>query len=339
MVKIYLLYNNLLGERSVVIQKTINMKSKTKIAIYGIGGVGGYYGGKLAKEYEKSENVEIYFIARGKNLTQINKQGLKVIEGKKEFIAYPKSATDNPQSIGTMDYILIATKSYDLKTAIENLKPCIEEQTVILPLLNGGNITEIIRDIVPKSEVWSGYTYIVSRKTSSGVVENFGSNSIVVFGYDKGNYKRVYEFENIMRKADIDIKVSEEVRNSIWKKFLFISVTASLTSFFDCTFTELIVKDKIEFTQNFGIEFLSVAKAEKIYIGEEPIKLLIQNTRKLPKGTTSSMHSDFQAKHISEVEALTGLIVILAKKHNLPVPLYNKVYRELQKREKENQMV
>ncbi len=314
------------------------MKSNIKIAVYGIGGVGGYYGGKLAKEYEKSENVEIYFIARGENLAQINKHGLKVIEEGGEFIAYPKSATDNPHSIGTMDYILIATKSYDLKTAIENLKPCIGEQTVILPLLNGGNITEKIREIIPKSEVWSGCTYIVSRKTSSGIIENFGKNSRVVFGYDKGNYERVYQLESIMRKSGLDIKVSEEVRNSIWKKFLFISVTASLTSYFDCTFTELVEEDKIKFTRNFGLEFLSIAQAEKIYIGEKPIELLLQNTKKLPKGKTASMHSDFQAKHISEVDSLTGLIVELGKKHNIPTPLYKKVYRELQQRERKNQV-
>ncbi len=313
------------------------MKTKIKIAIYGIGGVGGFYAGKLAKEYENSESIEIYFVARGENLAHIKKHGLKVVEKENQFIGFPKEVTDNPQLLGKMDYILIATKSYDLDMAIENLKPCIDKQTVILPLLNGGNITERIRELIPNSEVWSGCTYIVSRKISAGVIENFGKNSRVVFGYDKGNYQRGFQFEQIMQKAGIDIKVSEEIRNSIWKKFFFISVTASLTSYFNCTFNELI-EDKIEFTRKISSEFLLVAEAEKIDIGKQPIEQLIQNTKKLPKGTTSSMHSDFQAKHTSEVHSLTGLIVQLGNKHKLTIPLYKKVYQELQIQEKKNKL-
>ncbi len=308
-----------------------------KIAIYGIGGVGGYYAGKLAKKYANSDKVEIYLIARGENLKSINDNGLRIVDVANEFVAFPKMAVENPHEIGKMDYVILAIKSYDLTTAIENIKPCIGTKTVILPLLNGGNITETIRNTLPESIVWSGCTYIVSRKISAGTIQNFGNNSKIFFGYDKGNYQQVFEFEKVLKQADIDIKATKNVRNSIWKKFFFISVTASLTSYFDCTFSELVKEDKIKFVRSFGAEFLSVAEAEKINIAENPIELLIQNTCKLPAGTTSSMYSDFQVKHKSEVDSLTGTIVDLARKHNLSTPLYHEVYRELKERERKNQ--
>ena len=89
--------------------------------IYGIGGVGGYFGGLLAKQFSESNEIEIYFLARGENLKQIQKNGLKVIKGDTQFIVKPKLATDNANEIGIADYIILCTKSYDLEKTIEQL--------------------------------------------------------------------------------------------------------------------------------------------------------------------------------------------------------------------------
>ncbi len=306
---------------------------KTKIAIYGIGGVGGFYAGKLAHKYYQSDSVEIYFIARGKNLNAITTQGLKVIDIDKTFMAYPTLATDSPASIGKMDYIIIATKSYDLTTAIKDIKPCIYQNTIILPLLNGGDITEKIKAKLPNTKVWSGCTYIVSRKIDAGTIQNFGTNSRIVFGSTQSENQQVLEFEKIMREANIDIKASYNIRNSIWKKFFIISVNASLTTYFDCTFNELVKNKRLDFMLNFGKEFLAIAKAENIDLGENPLERLIKNATQLPANTTSSMHSDFQLKHISEVDSLTGTIINLGKKHHIATPLYLKVYSTLKEKE------
>ena len=125
--------------------------SKIKIAISGIGAVGGYYGGLLAAHYQDSEDVDIFFISRGENLKAIKEFGLEIKKSFKKTIAIPTLATDNPAEIGPVDYLLCCTKSYDLEENIRHLKPVISPETVILPLLNGADIAERIEKILPGS--------------------------------------------------------------------------------------------------------------------------------------------------------------------------------------------
>jgi 2-dehydropantoate 2-reductase len=111
--------------------------SKIRIVIAGIGGVGGYFGGQLARHYEKNKEAEIIFFARGENEKAIRQNGLKVESTIGEFIAKPKLVTSDASEIGKADFLIICTKSYDLEQTLLQLSPCINESTVILPLLNG----------------------------------------------------------------------------------------------------------------------------------------------------------------------------------------------------------
>ena len=107
---------------------------KTRIGILGLGGVGGYFGGLLAKTYFKSDEVEIIFIARGETQKAIAKNGLKVITDDLETVVYPKLVSNNPDEIGKLDYLICATKTYDIEESLLSLKKCITLKTVILPL-------------------------------------------------------------------------------------------------------------------------------------------------------------------------------------------------------------
>ena len=149
-----------------------------KIAFSGIGGVGGYYGGKLAHFYQQSENIKIYFISRGENLEVISREGLKIQTLHEEIIAHPTLATHSPKDIGPVDYLFCTTKSYDLAGNLEEIRPLIGPSTVIIPLLNGANITEEIRWLVPGHQVWYGCVYIGARLSAPGTVSSrtgFGS--------------------------------------------------------------------------------------------------------------------------------------------------------------------
>ena len=139
-----------------------------KIAFSGIGGVGGYYGGKLAHFYRQSENIKIYFISRGENLEVISREGLKIQTLHEEIIAHPTLATHSPKDIGPVDYLFCTTKSYDLAGNLEEIRPLIGPSTVIIPLLNGANITEEIRQLVPGHQVWYGCVYIGARLSAPG---------------------------------------------------------------------------------------------------------------------------------------------------------------------------
>jgi len=305
----------------------------TKIVILGMGGVGGFYGGKLAKRYAGSSNIGIYFIARGQHLHTIQQSGIQIITDTEDFIAKPTLATDNADEIGVVDYIIIATKSYHLKSSIDQIRPCIGANTVIIPLLNGGDITERISKILPDNIIWSGCSYIVSRRIAPGIIRTSGTFHKLIFGFDGGENQQLHNFEKLLQEAEIDINYSKKIRESVWRKFFFISVSASLTSYLNCTFNELVnTKENKEMTIRFAKEFLLVAQAEGIDLGENPLEHIVNRSEVLPVGTTTSMHSDFKAGRSTELETLTGVVIELAHKHKISVPLYQEVYDELKNR-------
>ena len=308
---------------------------KTKIAIVGLGGVGGYFGGMLAKHFSNNPEVEIYFVARGEHLRKIKENGLKLITEIGTFQIYPKLATDKVDEIGTADYIIMTPKSYDLDATVEQMKPMIGPDTVILPLLNGIDNSERIRVLLPETEVWDGCCYIVAKINEPGVVENSGSVHRLVFGNQNQNSERLVSFEKLLKAAGLEADFHSDILTAIWKKFLFISSSASLTSYFDVTYGALLTDELRKKTlSDILAEFLLVANAEGIALDKSDAEKLIHQIESLPFETTTSMHRDFIAGKNTEVHSLTGIVVKLGKKHGIAIPTYEKVYNSLTERMK-----
>lgn len=304
---------------------------KTKIVIVGLGGVGGYYGGMLAKQYADNPDVEIYFVARGAHLRKVQENGLTLITEKGTFQVYPTLATDDVTEIGTADYIIMTPKSYDLDATVAQIKPIVGLNTVILPLLNGIDNSDRIRTLLPGTEVWQGCCYIVARLNEPGVVESSGGVHRFNFGYEyKQSNERLIDFETLLKEAGIDATFHEKIMHVIWTKFFFISSTASLTSYFDVSFGALLTDEVRKATLVSVLEeLLLVANAEGAEIEHTVIDKVIHQLEKLPFETTASMHSDFKAGKNTEVQGLTGAVIQLAKKHTIATPTYEKVYAEL----------
>lgn len=308
-----------------------------KIIIAGIGGVGGYFGGLLAKYYYQNENVRIDFFARGQHLEEIQKNGLKVIKSENEFIAIPNIATDNPKVIGIADLIIICTKSYDIETVIQQLRPCINQETVILPLLNGLDSKEKIKRVFPNNIVLEGCVYIVSRLKQFGVVENSGNIQELYFGLDNFQGDKLQLFENIFRKASIEATFSDNISKVIWGKFIFLSPTATVTSYYDKCIGE-ILEDKESFETLIGLidEVKLIAKAKQIIVSDDIADQALRILKTLPFETTSSMHSDFKnKKDKTELKSLTGFVLKEGLKYNIDTPNYKKIYSVLKKHSNE----
>lgn len=305
----------------------------TKIVIVGLGGVGGYFGGFLAKQYVGKSDVEVYFIARGEHLRKVQEVGLKLVTENETFVIRPTLATDDIAEVGIVDFVIMSPKSYDLDSTIEQIKPCVGDNTVILPLLNGIDNSDRIRKLLPNTEVWDGCCYIVAKILETGVVGNVGSIHRIVFGYLNRTTDRLLAFEKLLKDAGIEIRFYDTILTEIWKKFFFISTSASLTSYFDVSYGEVIADPiRKQMLIDFSAELVQVAIAEGIAINNSEIERLILQFEKLPVNTTTSMHRDFQAKKNTEVDTLTGIVVELARKHGIAVPLYTKVYNELKSR-------
>lgn len=299
-----------------------------KIAIVGIGAVGGYFGGRLAAHYQKDKNIDIYFIARGEHLKEIKQSGLKIKQGEKIWLAHPTLATDRPSDIGIVDIIVLATKTYHLESAVLQIKPCIGENTVLLPLLNGVNSKEIIHSILPDVTVWDGLVYIIARLTQPGEVENKGNVQKLFFGTDGATDDEMQRFYEILKAADLDAYLSENMASVIWDKYIFISSIATVTSYFDNSIGEIMAdEEKRQLLNDLLEEVMFVATAKNIAFNPKVKTNAMARFAAIPFEATSSMHSDFRNKKPqNELEALTGYVVRAAKRLGVEVPVFERMY-------------
>lgn len=301
-----------------------------KIIIAGIGGVGGYFGGLLARAYEKSKDVEIIFIARGEHLKHIRHHGLQVIASSGEFIAHPRLATDDPHEIGLANCIFLCVKSYDLESMCISLIPCINEQTVIIPLLNGVDSMHRIHSILPTVTIWPGFAYVVARIHGPGIVENAGNIQKLFFGSDKECTAEMIELEAILKEAGIEATCTNKISILMWEKFIFISSLASLTSYLDKNRGE-IMDNPADMNMLIGLihEVASVGVASGVAIPSDIQTTTLAKLRSLTRDTTSSMHRDFKNRHRTELETLTGYVVREGQRLGIPTPLYEQIYETL----------
>ena len=153
-----------------------------RIAVIGIGGVGGYYGGLLAKRYFDNKDIEITFVARGRHLEEIKANGLRVLSEKENFTVRPDRATDVPSGSGIYDLVLFCVKSYGLEESAKILVPNINKDTVLISLLNGVDNAERLRSILNDGIVLDGCVYISSHIVRPGVVQQAGGSCKLFFG-------------------------------------------------------------------------------------------------------------------------------------------------------------
>ncbi len=301
------------------------MSEKTKIAVLGIGAVGGYFGGLLAERYLNSNEIEIIFVARKRSIKIIKEKGLKIITPEQEKIVFPNLVTDNPKEIGKIDYLICSVKSYDLEESIIALKDCIHSETVILPLLNGVDAKDIIYSALPNAKIWDGCVYIISRLTEPGVIHEGGKIHSLYFGSEK-NDERLKQFNNVLLNAGIDARLSENITLTVWEKFIFISVVASLTSYLNMSIGPILENENHrKLAVKLLTEIKSVAEAKKIVLPTDIIEKTLGMMERMPYETTSSMHSDFLKGSKTEYRSLTEYVVKCGEKLSVATPEYEKI--------------
>lgn len=309
------------------------MKLK-KIVISGIGGVGGYYGTML-NEFAREEDSgrEVHFIARGAHLDAIQTRGLHLKTPSRDLYTTPSSVTNDPRTVGVADLVIIATKSYDLKNNVEELRPLIGEHTIILPLLNGADISAQIRTLLPHTRVWEGCTYISARRPSAGEILLETDRESLFFG-SPGRERSGEEQEllDILTRSGINAHNPEDIALVIRKKFIMISATATGTSYFDCTVGKALSNHPEEM-RSLLEEVCALSIAQGYSLEEDAVEAAIKRQHIMPADSTSSMHVDFMNGTQTELDNLTGYVVKQAKQYGISVPTYNKMYIALKERE------
>ena len=299
-----------------------------RIAVVGIGGVGGYMGAKLCTLIgTQKKKYEVIFIARGEHAKAVKTNGLRVIEDDGEFTAIPSAVCTAQEADGTFDLILVCVKSYDIKEALLPLKKNIRTDTVLMPFANGVNNAETIANIID-AKVINGCVYILSHVQEPGVIRKQGSVFAAVFG-DPELFGESLFIEYMFKDAGLRTKVSEDIETEVWKKYLFISAFASLTSFYESSIKK-VYDQHYEETKEVLQEIASVARAKGIPL-ENEIEKALKTASSLPEDASTSMRLDFQQHRKTELDTLTGYIIDEAKKLHIDVPLMQSIYTDLKK--------
>ncbi|OYX84664.1 MAG: 2-dehydropantoate 2-reductase [Flavobacteriales bacterium 32-34-25] len=304
---------------------------QTRIGILGLGGVGGYFGGLLAKAYtESEESIEIVFIARGETQKAIIENGLKVISDESEFVAFPDLVSNDPKVIGKLDYLICATKTYDIEESLLSIEKCIKKRTVILPLYNGVDAPERIQTLFPDNEVLQGCAYIVSYIKFPGVIRKLGHFEKLFFGSINASLSKLNALQSIFKNAGIQSHLSDTIEETVWEKFIFISPLASATSYLNQNIGEII---NSESNRKFYVALLNeitlVAAVKGLAIPNDIILQTIQKLQKSPQDATSSMHRDILAGHKSELVSLTEFVIKEGAKYEVETPTYQLVFDKL----------
>jgi 2-dehydropantoate 2-reductase len=303
---------------------------KTRIGILGLGGVGGYFGGLLAKAYFESDTIEIIFIARGETQKVIAQNGLKIIADTKELIVFPSLVSNNPDEIGKLDYLICATKTYDIETSFESIKNCITPNTIILPLYNGVDATERIQILFPKNTVLQGCVYIVSMIESPGIIKKIGLYEKLFFGSKNAPVSKLNELQSIFENANIESYLVENIEETVWEKFIFISALASATSYLNQNIGGILnhPENKAVYSSLLN-EITAVAFAKGLALPNDIVAQTIIKLEKTPKDATSSMHRDLLAGRNTEVVSLTEYVVKAGLKYGVATPMYQIILDEL----------
>lgn len=303
---------------------------KTRIGILGMGGVGGYFGGLLAKAYFESETIEIVFIARGKTQKTIAQNGLKIIMDENETTVFPAAVSNDSEVIGKLDFLICATKTYDIEESLLSIKKCITKNTVILPLYNGVDAPERISDLFPDNEVLQGCVYIVSMIVSPGVIRKMGPYEKLFFGSRTAPIAILNKLQSIFEKAAIESYLVDAIEETVWEKFIFISALASATSYLNQNIGEILDSQSSRAVYvSLLNEITMIAAVKGLNLPPDIILLTIIKLEKTPQDATSSMHRDLVAGRKIELASLTEFVVNEGIKYEIETPTYQMVLDKL----------
>ncbi|WBL25360.1 ketopantoate reductase family protein [Zunongwangia sp. HGR-M22] len=303
-----------------------------RILVYGTGGVGGYFGGRLAQA-----SHDVTFIAKNESLKAIRENGLVVKSVNGDFTVHPAKVTDDISEVETPELVILGLKSWQIKDAAKQLKSIITEETMVLPLQNGADNMEKLQEILPKRNVLAGFCRIYSKKEAPGVINHFQFDPEIIFGeLDNEKSDRVLKLKEIFNNSGFKGIVPDDIYKAIWKKFSFIATVSGLGGLTRVSIGEMWQDDYLQdVLKKTGLEIQAIAQAKGVNFDDEDIAKLFQFIGKQGETATASTQRDIMAGRPSELENFNGYIVKQGKKLGIETPVNEFIYRALLPMEKE----
>lgn len=296
-----------------------------KIVVIGTGGVGGYFGGRIAHA-----DYDVTFIARGEHLKAIQSNGLKVKSILGDFEISNAKAADDLKNIDKIDLAIIAVKAWQVKDVVKELKPCLTKDSIVLPLQNGILAAEEISEIIDKENVIGGLCRIISKIEAPGVINHFAIEPTIIFGeLDNRKTERISKLKAIFDKSGITSIAAEDIQAELWKKFIGIC-TSGLLAVTRSTYGELRdLKETKMMMYQLMKEIYDVSVKAGININPDFVDKYFNFIDTFPYESTSSLSRDIIDGKPSEIEYQNGTVVKLAEKYGVDVPINKFIYNSI----------
>jgi 2-dehydropantoate 2-reductase len=294
-----------------------------KIAIIGTGGVGGYYGGLLARYGQ-----EVTFLARRLHLEAIRRDGLQVRSLHGDFTIRPARATDMPSEVGPVDLVLVCTKTYSTDAVVQAMQPLVGPQTVVVSLQNGIDAAERIGTVIDMSHILGGATWLSSAVEAPGVIRQVSQFRRVVIGELDGSITpRVRAIAGLFSPTGVTIEVSENITKVLWTKFVFIAAVSGVGAL---TRLELGNFCRVPETRALlaGLmrEVEALARLEGIALDADVVQQTLAFIDKSDPHIKPSMQRDVERGNQFELESLIGVVGRKGRTLGVPTPIADMIY-------------
>jgi 2-dehydropantoate 2-reductase len=292
-------------------------ESDMRIAVMGSGGLGGYFGARLALG-----GAEVHFIARGKHLQAMRSEGLRV-EGPEPMHLRQVAATDDPRSIGAVDVALLCVKLWDTEAALEQMRPLVGPRPAIVSFQNGVLKDEAIRAAYGAEHVMGGVGYIAATVDRPGVIRQTGPMQRLLFGeLDGSRSARGVALLDACLAGGIKAELSDNIVRDIWQKFVFLVGLSGTTTTIRKPIGPIRANEQTRrFLLDVMREVVAVGRAHGVDLAPDYAEVRLKLADDVAYDMTSSMHHDLERGNRLEVRWLAGAVVELGERMNVPVPL------------------
>lgn len=297
-----------------------------RFAIFGVGAVGGYFGGRLVEAGE-----DVTFIARGEQLNALRTRGLRLDSIKGDAFLSPVTATDDPSEVGAVDVVLVAIKSWQVPAAAKVIQPLVGEDTIVLPLQNGVEAAAQLSEVVGSKNVCGGLAKIVAFLAAPGYIRHTGMDPYIAFGeLDNRRSERTEKLLQTFKNAGIEAEIPPDIMAALWIKFLFVvswgGIGAVTRAPIGVIRTLPQTRRMLEKSMH---EILTVARGHQINLPDDIVTVTLNFIDTLPPDNTTSMQRDIAEGRPSEIEAWNGAVVRLGGQAEVDVLLNQFIYDSL----------
>ncbi|MEV0442412.1 2-dehydropantoate 2-reductase [Streptomyces spectabilis] len=296
---------------------------QVRVAVIGTGGIGGYFGGRLA-----AAGHDVRFVARGAHLEALRRDGLRVDSTAGDFAVAPVRATDDTRDIGEVDYALLCVKTWQLPAAVAALKPLIGADTAVVTFQNGVEAPEQVARAVGRGAVLPGTAKIIARLDGPGRVRHAGGPAALAFAeWDNSASERVERLASALTGASVAASVPDDIWAELWAKFLFVVPFGGLGTVTDAPFGVLRSRPGTRKLLVEGMtEIQHLAAAHDVALPEDIVARTLAFLDQQPAEGTSSLQRDILSGRPSELDAWNGSVVRLGERTGTPTPVNRYLY-------------